>query len=146
MNNTGVTFLTAKKRLWACAWAVRNSAYAVNLTYDRHMHIYIYHAKSRLNTPVWGSLRSPKYHDWMSFRQKMYSGKMKYIRYFTGICLTTWNITYRREISLDDVKYHLPTWKKWYSSPVVAMVLICYSTGSRKILGYIPLFFGRAAK
>ena len=36
-----------------------NSTYAVNLTYDRHMHIYIYHAKSRLNTPVWGSLRSP---------------------------------------------------------------------------------------
>ena len=23
--------------------------------------IYIYHAKSRLNTPVWGSLRSPNY-------------------------------------------------------------------------------------
>ena len=43
-----------------------NSAYAVNLTYDRHtptyrQHIYIYHAKSRLNTPVWGSLRSPNY-------------------------------------------------------------------------------------
>ena len=57
----------------------------------------------------------------MSFRQKMYSGKMKYIGYFTSICLTTWNITYRREISLDDVKYHVPMWKKWYSSPVVAM-------------------------
>ena len=27
-----------------------------------------------------------------------------------------------------------------------AMVLICYSTGSREILGYIPLVFGRAAK
>ena len=26
------------------------------------------------------------------------------------------------------------------------MVLICYSTGSREILGYIPLVFGRAAK
>ena len=24
--------------------------------------IYIYHAKSRLNTPVWGSLHSPNYH------------------------------------------------------------------------------------
>ena len=42
---------------------LRISAYAVNLTYDRHTyrHIYIYHAKSRLNTPVWGSLRSPNY-------------------------------------------------------------------------------------
>ena len=31
----------------------RNSAYAVNLTYDRHTdrHTYIFHAKSRLNTP-----------------------------------------------------------------------------------------------
>ena len=28
-----------------------------DLTYDRHINIY--HAKSRLNTPVWGSLRSP---------------------------------------------------------------------------------------
>ena len=37
----------------------RNSAYAVNLTYETYRHIYIYHAKSRLNTPVWGSLRSP---------------------------------------------------------------------------------------
>ena len=27
-----------------------------------------------------------------------------------------------------------------------AMVLICYSTSSRDILGNIPLFFGRAAK
>ena len=35
MNNTGVTFLTAKKKTLACAWAVCNSAYAVNLTYDR---------------------------------------------------------------------------------------------------------------
>ena len=26
-----------------------------------------------------------------------------------------------------------------------AMILICYSTGSREILGYIPLVFGRAA-
>ena len=45
----------------------------------------------------------------MSLRQKMYSGKMKYIGYFTGICLTTGNITYRREISLEDAKYHLLT-------------------------------------
>ena len=27
-----------------------------------------------------------------------------------------------------------------------AMVLICYMTGSREILGYIPLVFGRAVK
>ena len=26
-----------------------------------HRYIYIYHAKSRLNTPMWGSLRSPNY-------------------------------------------------------------------------------------
>ena len=47
----------------------RNSAYAVNLTYEtyRHtyIHIYIYHAKSRLNTPVWGSLRSPNNECWV---------------------------------------------------------------------------------
>ena len=59
MNNAGVTGLTPPKRLWACAWATRNSAYAVNLTYDRHTPTYrhtdnIYHAKSRLNTPHWG--------------------------------------------------------------------------------------------
>ena len=45
------------------ARGLRNSAYAVNLTYDRHttyrQHIYIYHVKSRLNTPVLGSLCSP---------------------------------------------------------------------------------------
>ena len=29
--------------------------------FPRSSHIYIYHAKSRLNTPVWGSLRSPNY-------------------------------------------------------------------------------------
>ena len=28
---------------------------------DHDRHINIYHAKSRLNTPVWGSLRSPNY-------------------------------------------------------------------------------------
>ena len=39
-----------------------NSAYAVNLTYGRHTaDIYIYHVKSRLNTPVWGSLQSNNY-------------------------------------------------------------------------------------
>ena len=36
----------------------RNSAYAFWPTTDT-IYIYIYHAKSRLNTPVWGSLRSP---------------------------------------------------------------------------------------
>ena len=44
------------------ARGLRNSAYAVNLTYETYRHTYIYtyiyHAKSRLNTPVWGSLRS----------------------------------------------------------------------------------------
>ena len=47
------------------ARGLRNSAYAVNLTYKTYRHTYIYtyiyHAKSRLNTPVWGSLRSPNY-------------------------------------------------------------------------------------
>ena len=39
---------------------VRNSAYAFWHTTDIPTY-YIYHAKSRLNTPVWGSLRSPNY-------------------------------------------------------------------------------------
>ena len=41
------------------AFGPRNSAYAFWTTTDTHT--YIYHAKSRLNTPVWGSLRSPNY-------------------------------------------------------------------------------------
>ena len=66
MNNTGVTGLTAKKKTLSMrVFGPRNSAYAVNLTYETYRHIYIYiyiyHAKSRLNTPVWGSLRSPNY-------------------------------------------------------------------------------------
>ena len=49
-----------KKTLSMRVFGPRNSAYAVNLTYETYrQHIYIYHAKSRLNTPVWGSLRSP---------------------------------------------------------------------------------------
>ena len=60
INNTVVTgqFLLPKKE-FEHACGPRNSTYAVNLTYDRHT--LIYHAKSRLNTPVWGSLRSPNY-------------------------------------------------------------------------------------
>ena len=48
------TILTLSMR----AFGPRISAYAFH---DRHTyrHTYIYHAKSRLNTPVWGSLRSP---------------------------------------------------------------------------------------
>ena len=54
----------------------------------------------------------------------MYSGTMKYIGYFTGICLTTCNITYRREISLADVKYHYQREKSDIAPPLCAMVLI----------------------
>ena len=43
MNNTGVTGLTAKKKTLSMRVGVRNSAYAVNLTYNRHTdNIYIY--------------------------------------------------------------------------------------------------------
>ena len=43
------------------AFGPRNSAYAFWTTTDipTDRPTYIYHAKSRLNTPVWGSLRSP---------------------------------------------------------------------------------------
>ena len=34
--------------------------YTMAVTAATMVQIYIYHAKSRLNTPVWGSLRSPK--------------------------------------------------------------------------------------
>ena len=45
------------------AFGPRNSAYAFWTTTDipTDRPTYIYHAKSRLNTPVWGSLRSPNY-------------------------------------------------------------------------------------
>ena len=51
MNNTGVTGLTAQKD-FEHAHGPRNSAYAVNLTYDRHtptyrQHIYIYTSKEK---------------------------------------------------------------------------------------------------
>ena len=36
--------------------------------------------------------------------------------------------------------------KKKKKKKKLYMVLICYSTGSREILGYIPLVFGRAVK
>ena len=39
----------------------RNSAYAFWHTVDIHTYIHIYHPKSRLNSPVWGSLCSPNY-------------------------------------------------------------------------------------
>ena len=47
------TILTLSMR----AFGTRISAYAFWTTTD--IPTYIYHAKSRLNTPVWGSLRSP---------------------------------------------------------------------------------------
>ena len=61
INNTGVTGQSLPpKNDFEHARGLRNSAYAVNLTYETYRHTYyIYHAKSRLNTPVWGSLRSP---------------------------------------------------------------------------------------
>ena len=69
INNTGVTGQSLPpENDFEHARGLRNSAYAVNLTYDRHtyrhtyIHTDIYHAKSRLNTPVWGSLRSPNYY------------------------------------------------------------------------------------
>ena len=65
INNTGVTGPSLPpKNDFEHARGLRNSAYAVNLTYETYrQHIYIYHAKSRLNTPVWGSLHSPNYVD-----------------------------------------------------------------------------------
>ena len=64
INSTGVTGQSLPpKNDFEHARGLRNSAYAVNLTYETYRHIYIYihiyHAKSQLNTPVWGSLRSP---------------------------------------------------------------------------------------
>ena len=64
INNTGVTGRILPHdtdfehaRVWPTYFRLRF------LDHDRHtyQHTYIYHAKSRLNTPVWGSLRSPKY-------------------------------------------------------------------------------------
>ena len=61
-NTTGVTGQSLPpKNDFEHARGLRNSAYAVNLTYETYRHTYIYHAKSQLNTPVWGSLRSPNY-------------------------------------------------------------------------------------
>ena len=53
------TILTLSMR----AFGPRISAYAFGTSTDIHTdrHTYIYHAKSRLNTLVWGSLRSPNY-------------------------------------------------------------------------------------
>ena len=48
------------------AFGPRNSAYAFWTTTD--IPTYIYHAKSRLNTPVWGSLRSPNYSSVVTFK------------------------------------------------------------------------------
>ena len=43
MNNTGVTGLTAKKKTLSMrVFGPRNSAYAVNLTYETYRHIYIH--------------------------------------------------------------------------------------------------------
>ena len=39
-------------------WSVSRT-YVINIII--YIHIIIYHAKSRLNTPVWGSLRLPNY-------------------------------------------------------------------------------------
>ena len=60
MNNTGVTgqFLLPKNWLWACAYVIPPTHFRTRQTYWQHN---IYHAKSRLDTPVRGSLRSPNY-------------------------------------------------------------------------------------
>ena len=43
MNNKGVTGLTAKKKTLSMrVFGPRNSAYAVNLTYETYRHTYIY--------------------------------------------------------------------------------------------------------
>ena len=53
MNKTGVTGLTAiKKALSMRVFGPRNSAYAVNLTYETYRHTYIYILEKWF--PLWG--------------------------------------------------------------------------------------------
>ena len=60
------------------AFGPRNSAYAFWTTTDTH--IYIYHAKSRLNTAMWGSLRSPNY------SPVCHTHYLTLDQYFTSLC------------------------------------------------------------
>ena len=60
MNNTRVTGqFEPPQNEFEHARGPLNYAYAFWPTTDIPTNIYIYHANSRLNTPVWGSLRSP---------------------------------------------------------------------------------------
>ena len=45
-------------------WSVSQFAIFKNMHVFADPITYIYHAKSRLNTPVWGSLRSPNNMTW----------------------------------------------------------------------------------
>ena len=64
MNKTG-SFKRPKLTLSIRMFGPRNSAYAfwhmVDICIRTYRHIYVYHAKSQLNSPLWGSLRSPNY-------------------------------------------------------------------------------------
>ena len=77
-------------------------------------------------------------------RSKKFAGwceiSLTYVKYH----LTTWNIAYQLEKS--DVAVAWSIAEKGVLDKEEAMVIVCYSTGSREIRGYIPLFFGRAAK
>ena len=54
MNNKGVTGFNRKKKTLSMRVAVRNSAYAVNLTYDRHTPTYRQHIYTRKMVPITG--------------------------------------------------------------------------------------------
>ena len=50
-----------------------------------YIYIYIYHAKSRLNTPVWGSLRSPNYEQVISMPLHDYPWQKLLQTYFNSV-------------------------------------------------------------
>ena len=152
------------------AFGPRNSAYAF-LDHDRHtdIYIYIYHAKSRLNTPVWGSLRSPNYSLWNYSTLWTYSWAsivniasydMIWLNYISG---QTTGLDHRSECSFPFWQcslswqwfpvgqWSIPKWyRQWSSSPrlstswqwFLAFLIIVHNTVHTLIfmlLSFVPI-------
>ena len=143
LYNTGVTGQSLpSKNDFEHARGPHNSAYAVNLTYDRHTDILYISRESRLNTPVWGSLRSPNniFGSYQILATKFCIGQKI-------IVLVLSTIPKDRAWLQGHAKVYSKTfhWKKngiSYNSSEKDMYLTCHSDMSvRHIIKDMPYFF-----
>ena len=81
MNSTGVTGLTAPPKDFEHARGLRNSAYAVNLTYDRHTDNIIYISREiSIEHPSVGLASLAQLEKWFPLQGER--GHSSYFRFF----------------------------------------------------------------